>query len=219
MSPNVIALRRFSTYYMRYQITHSGDIQMLRLAVIMAILLASTFNAWASPTDLAKARRTLASITKAEKDLLRTAKKLTPAERAKLKSSRGKDSDGDSVSDVVEGAIGSNRCDADSDDDGLDDSDDRDEDSSDSDGDGYSDGLEVEAKGQVTSFNDPILVVAGKTFEVTPSTIFFRGLTSKDDLTTGTCIEVEGHKVGDGVVADKIKREKDSGCGSGSDDD
>ncbi|MFO0416298.1 MAG: DUF5666 domain-containing protein [Pseudomonadota bacterium] len=192
---------------------------MLRLTIIIAVLIFSSLNAWASPSDLAKARRTLTSIAKAEKDLIRTAKKLTPAERAKLKASRGKDSDGDTVNDVVEGAIGSNRCDADSDDDGLDDSDDSDEDSSDSDGDGYGDALEVEAKGKVTSFNDPVLVVAGKTFQVTSSTIFFRGLTSKADLTAGTCIEVEGHKVGAGVVADKIKRENDSGCGSGSGDD
>jgi hypothetical protein len=190
---------------------------MLRLSLIVAFIIATTVQAWASPSDLAKAKRSLASIAKAEKELARTTKRLTAAERANLKRSRGKDSDGDSVNDVVEGAIGSNRCDADSDDDGLDDSDDSDEDSSDSDGDGYNDSLEVEAKGRITSFNDPILVVSGKTFEVTSSTVFFRGLSSKADLVSGVCIEAEGHKVGTTVVADKIKRESSMDCG-GSDD-
>jgi hypothetical protein len=119
------------------------------------------------------------------------------------------DSDGDGVSDILEGALKSSRCDADSDDDGIDDDEDSDEDNADSDGDGHNDGNEIGAKGKITSFTDPTLVDGGKSFTVTANTTF-RGIGfDKSDLVANLCVEVEGHVEGSANIADKIKRDDD----------
>jgi hypothetical protein len=195
---------------------------MVRFFIALCLLFVAALSANASPTEFAKARRSLTQIKIAEKTLAQSIKKMTEAERIKLKRvTRGLDSDGDGLADVLEPSLGANRCDADSDDDGLDDDNDVGEDDSDSDDDGVPDGTEVETKGLVQSFNDPELVVGSTKLQITSTTVFFRGLTSKADLTPGVCVEAEGRRVGTVVLVDKIKRHRGPACGNdgGGDDD
>ena len=115
------------------------------------------------------------------------------------------------MSDIFEHARGSNACDADSDDDGVNDREDGYERDDDKQGD-------LEAKGSITSFNDPTLIVGGKTFTVTDGTTFRRGLSSKSDLKAGTCIKVEGYVDASNVnIAQKI--EGSSSCGGDDSND
>jgi hypothetical protein len=191
-------------------------LRVLLLTLLIPITTCST--AFASPNDLGKARRSIELIKREERSLTRTIKRLSGTEREKLKSTtKGLDSDGDRVPDLIEGAIGSNRCDADSDDDGVDDNTDPNERNGDSDDDGVSDGNEVETKGRIQSFRDPILVVGTTTLTITDSTVFFRGLSSKDDLQVNTCVEAESHKIGLALVVQKIKRHTGAECSSGGD--
>jgi hypothetical protein len=191
----------------------------LMLAVVCALVCLN--SASATPSDLSKAKRAVAQIKRSEQDLKRSIQKMSDAERTKFKrGTRGLDSDGDGLADVLEPVLGANRCDSDSDDDGLDDDDDLDEDSGDSDDDGVPDGSEVEAKGLIQSFNDPVLVVGTSTLQITVSTVFFRGLASKADLVAGVCVEAEGRRVGGLLLVDKIKRHRGPACGNdgGGDD-
>jgi len=182
---------------------------MKLLTALLALLLVAASPAYASPRYTA-AKQSADRIKKEEKDLARRIARLTAAEKAKLKKAfKGLDSDSDGLADILEAAVKSSRCDADSDDDGLDDDEDSDEDNADSDGDGHNDGSEVEAKGKITSFTDPTLVVGGKTFTVTDSTTFRGTGFDKSDLVAGLCIEVEGHIDGANNIADKIKRDDD----------
>jgi len=149
---------------------------------------------------------------------------MTKTERRRFKRAvRGLDSDRDGVADVLEPSLGANRCDADSDDDGLDDNSDGDEDRSDggTDGGGSDDGVEVETRGLIQSFNDPDLVVGSTRLQITTTTVFFRGLTSKADLLPGVCVEAEGRRVGSTSLVDKIKKHRGPACGNdgGGDDD
>lgn len=180
------------------------------LTSLLALLAISATPVLAAPR-YTSAKQAADKVSKDEKDLARKISRLSATERAKLKAAiKGLDSDGDGVSDIVERGLGSSRCDADTDDDGLPDGEDSNEENPDSDGDGHNDGSEVGAKGNVTSFADPTLVVDGKTFTVTDSTTFRGSGFDKSDLTAGLCIEVEGHVEGAGNIADKIKR--DDGC-------
>lgn len=189
---------------------------MARLfTALFAILTVTCFsvNADASPSY----RSTLSSaknIRKSEAKLAKAIAKLSPADREKLKtalSSLGVDSDADGVSDLFERVRGSNVCDGDSDDDGIKDDDDSYENDDNKLG-------EVEAKGAVTSFNDPSLIVGAKTFIVTNATVFRRGVSSKASLVIGACVKVEGYTdVSNVTIATKI--EASSRCGGGSDDD
>jgi hypothetical protein len=191
---------------------------MIKFILSLLISLATLVSAYATPSDVNRAKRAISDIMRSEKSLAQAVKKLSQDERKALKrSTRGTDSDGDGVADILENSLGAKKCDADTDDDGVDDNDDIDEDKADSDDDGVPDGMEVETKGRISSFNDPVLVVGATTLKITPSTVFFRGLTSKADLIAGTCIEAEGRRSGAEILVDKIKRKKDSGC-SGSDD-
>jgi len=193
-------------------------VRILCLLVLLAVSAITSANA--APSDLNKAKRALAQIKSGERDLARSAKRLSETERERLKrNTRGTDSDGDGLADVLEVPLGANRCDADSDDDGLDDNEDSDEDNGDSDGDGVSDANEVETKGLIRSFNDPLLVVGTTTLKITATTVFFRGLMSKADLQPNTCVEAEGHRVGSDILVQKIKKHTGAECGSGSDDD
>lgn len=182
---------------------------MKLLTSLLALLIISVAPVYASPR-YTSAKQSAEKVKKDEKELARRIARLSPTERAKLKSAfKALDSDGDGVSDILEGALKSNRCDADSDDDGVDDGDDSDEDNADSDGDGHNDGNEIGAKGKITAFTDPTLEVGGKTFTVTANTTF-RGIGfDKSDLVANLCIEVEGHVEGGANVADKIKRDDD----------
>lgn len=193
---------------------------MHKLALLLSVVILLISSAWATPADVKRAKRAIADIKKSEQELSRSVKKLTQLERKNLKgATRGVDSDGDGLADVLEGVLGSKRCDADSDDDGVDDNTDIDEDNSDSDGDGVPDGMEVETKGKIVSFNDPVLVIGTTSLNITSTTVFFRGLTSKADLTAGICVEAEGRRSGGTILVDKIKRQKDSDCGSSSGND
>jgi hypothetical protein len=183
---------------------------------LLTALLAITFFA-ATAQAAPSYRSTVSSAKNLRKSELKLAKAiagLSAADRAKLKGALAKigvDSDLDGVSDIFERARGSNVCDADSDDDGLDDREDGYEGDDDKRG-------EVEAKGSITAFNDPTLTVAGKSFTVTGTTLFRRGVSSKVDLVAGTCIKVEGYIDASNVnIAQKI--EGSSRCGGDDNND
>ncbi len=202
--PNLVAPPAPSRY-------DSGTTVLLRINSMkiiistLALVLVLSSPAFASPRYTA-AKRQAEKVKQDEKELSRRVKKLTAAERERLKTSvRGTDSDSDGVSDVVEGGLGSSRCNTDSDNDGLDDSQDPDEDNGDSDGDGFGDATEVSAKGKITAYVDPNVTVKEKTFRLTDSTVF-KGLT-KADLKSGLCVEIEGHTSGAENIADKVKDE------------
>jgi len=172
---------------------------------VLVVLLITSEPGFSTPRYSA-AKRQAEKVKKDEKELSRRIKKLTAAEREKLKTGvRGTDSDSDGVSDVVEGGIGSNQCNSDSDNDGLDDSEDSDETNADSDGDGFGDATEISAKGRISAYADPNVTVKQKTFRLTDSTIY-KGLT-KEDIEPGLCVEIEGHTSGAENIADKIKDE------------
>jgi hypothetical protein len=184
---------------------------------LLTALLAIVFfavNAEAAPSYRSTVSQAK-NLRKSEIKLAKAIAGLSAASREKLKAalaSLGGDSDADGVSDIFERARGSNICDSDSDDDGIKDDDDGYENDDNKQG-------EVEVRGDVTSFNDPSLVVGGKTFTVTGTTVFRRGVTSKADLQTGTCIKVEGYVDASNVnIARKIEGSTRCG-GSDSDDD
>ena len=151
-------------------------------------------------------------VHKSEVKLRKTIASLSAADREKLKkalASVGSDSDSDGVSDLFEQVRGSNLCSADSDSDGVDDSQDGYE--NDDNRTGF-----TETRGTVTSFADPTLVVNGKSFTITDSTRFRKGLSSKSDLTVGTCVKVEGYVDASSLnIATKVEKEKD--CGDSDD--
>ena len=200
--------------------------KLLLLAILLSFsLVVGATTTFASPSDVRVAKLQFKKIKRVPKVLAKLARKLSKLELKKLKRSvRGKDSDGDGVPDIIEESRpGSNKCDADSDDDGIDDDEDYKEGDSDSDDDGIIDGNEFEREGTVVSFSDPSLVIGGTTYVLTESTVFRYKLGdfSRADLTSGLCVEVEGY-VNDedpaSNIVQKIKRKKASSC-SGSDDD
>lgn len=155
------------------------------------------------------------NLRKSELKLAKAISSLSVADREKLKralASLGGDSDSDGVSDLFERARGSNVCDADSDDDGIDDRNDGYE------KDGNKQG-EVEIRGAVVSFEDPTLVVGDKTFVITDSTIFRRGISSKAGLTAGACVKVEAYvDASSANIAKKIEASDRCGGSRGGDD-
>jgi hypothetical protein len=186
---------------------------MKRIGIILMALFLFTLPAEAAPSyksTLSSAK----SLRKSELKLAKAISSLSTADREKLKKALaavGLDSDKDGVSDIFERARGSGVCDADSDDDGIEDHKDGYENDDNKMG-------EVEAKGPVVSFTDPTLVVGTKTFTVTGTTTFRRGVSSKADLAVGACIKVEGYTNASNVtIATKI--EKYARCSGGSDDD
>jgi hypothetical protein len=182
---------------------------MKLLLAFFSLILAVCPQAYAAP-KYTQAKQAATKVTKAQKDFSRKVSRLSDADKAKLKSSfKGTDSDGDGVADSIEAGIGSNVCGRDSDSDGLDDGQDDSETNPDHNGDGTpdgSDGQEVEARGTITTYNDPTLVVSGKSFTLTDSTRFDSEGLSKGDLTVGLCVEVQGHATTSGNIADKIER-------------
>lgn len=186
---------------------------MKHLLTSLVALVFFAVNAEAAPSY----RSTVSAAKNLRKSELKLAKavaSLSPADREKLKkalASLGVDSDADGVSDLFERTRGSNVCDADSDDDGINDREDGYERDDDKQG-------EVEVRGTVTSFEDPSLVVGGKTFTVTDTTRFRRGVSSKDGLVAGKCIKVEGFvDASNANIATTI--EGSGRCGGDSDDD
>ncbi len=182
---------------------------MKLLTTLSALVLIVASPAYASP-QYTSAKQAAERVKKDEKDLARKAARLSAADKSKLKTAfKGTDSDNDKLPDILERAFKSDSCGKDSDGDGLTDYEDPNENNPDSDGDGHSDGTEVSAKGTVTSFTDPTLVVGGKTFTVTASTTFKGTGFDKSALVAGLCIDVEGHVDGADNIADKIKRDND----------
>jgi hypothetical protein len=184
--------------------------------LITALLVTSFFAMSAEATP--SYRSTLSSAKNLRKSELKLAKaisSLSAADREKLKTalaSLGIDSDADGVSDLFERVRGSNVCDADSDDDGIDDRNDGYEKDGDKQG-------EVEIRGSVTSFDDPSLVVGGKTFVVTNSTFFRRGISSKAGLVAGACVKVEAYVDASNVnIAKKIEASDRCGGSGGRGD-
>ncbi len=205
---------------MGHPLYHGGGLPVRELTVMKRTLIAllailmCTVSAEAAPSY----RSTVSSaknLRKSEVKLAKAIAGLSVADREKLKTalaSLGVDSDADGVSDIFERARGSNICDNDSDDDGVRDDDDGYENDDNKRG-------EVEVRGAVTSFEDPSLVVGSKTFTVTATTLFRRGVSSKADLVEGACIKVEGFIDASNLnIARKI--EASTRCaGSGRDDD
>ena len=205
--------------------------KLLLLAILLSFsLVVGATTTFASPSDVRAAKLQFKKMTRLQKKeakaLKKALRKLSEAELKKLKRSvRGKDSDGDGVPDIIEDSRpGSNKCDADSDDDGIDDDEDYKEGDSDSDDDGIIDGNEFEREGRVASFSDPVLVIGGTTYQLTDSTIFRYkfGDFGRGDITAGLCVEVEGY-INDedpsSNIVQKVKRKKDSSCTNDGDDD
>jgi hypothetical protein len=183
---------------------------MNKVLLAFVTLFALSADVFAADKNLTSARSQARNIIRQEKSFKKLVSKLSVADRERLKAALAaidSDSDGDGASDLIEGARGSLLCDADSDDDGIDDGNDDYENSRDGDGDGHDDSSEVSGKGKITSFVDPTLEVAGKTFTVTDATSFKGRNFTKASLTAGTCVEVEGHTDNGANIADKIKKE------------
>lgn len=190
------------------------------LILLLAILVTAP-SAWASPRYTA-AKQAAERVKKSERELARKFKKLTAAEKKRLKAAiRSTDSDSDGLSDILEEAIGSDLCEIDSDGDGIDDSDDSreneagdddDSDNSGSNGGDDEDSNEVEVKGTVDSFDDPLLDLAGRRFTINNDTVFRGPDFGRDDLEAGMCVEVKGVQRNGTFVAVRIKMESPSEC-------
>jgi hypothetical protein len=182
---------------------------MKKLLVLFLCILLFCPSAFAGPRYTA-ALSAAKVAAKKQDDFSKKVARLSRAERLKLKrqlngsTKYGANSDGDSLPDIYEEAIGSNLCSEDSDGDG------RDDDTDDDEG-------EVEIKGLVTSFATPTLVVGDKRFTLTASTIFRGSGFDASDLIPGACIEIKGRVQNDSLNAVRIKREDDCD-GEGSDD-
>jgi hypothetical protein len=186
---------------------------MNRLLASLVALVFFAVSAEAAPSYRATSSMAK-NLRRSEIRLAKAIAGLKATDREKLKkaiSALGVDSDTDGVSDIFERARGSNVCDDDSDDDGIEDSEDgyeEDDDKQD----------EMEGLGQITSFDDPILVLGGRSITVTDRTRFRKGISSKEDLTEGRCIKIEGYIDPDNVpFATKI--EGSSKCAGSPDDD
>jgi hypothetical protein len=204
---------------------------------IIALLLSLVFTFTAAPAiaapSYAAVKREAENLKKAERKLAKRIARLSEADRMRIKSKfSGTDSDQDGVADIIEGALGSNRCDSDSDDDGFNDSedyredepgtdDDMPDDSPDNGDDSNSGGnpppkapnppapVEFEAKGTIASFTDPVLVVKGTSYTIGSGTQFVGTGFDREDLTAGTCVEVKGLRDGDQRLVTRIKRDND----------
>ena len=197
------------------KVEYSGEFSLLRNGGIMkfigklglSVCVASSLMVAANAGPRLNAvQREVVNISRAEKRLARQLARLSAAERVRLKSRRiGLDSDLDGVSDIVEGAIGSNRCDSDSDDDGFDDKSDSNEDSP-----GSDDGLaEFEVKGLIDSFSDPVLQLKGATYTLSDSAQFVGIGFTKEDLQAGACVELKGLQRESGNTVTRIKQDDD----------
>jgi len=192
------------------------------ITTILPLLLLTASTAYGD-RRYTSAKQAAERVKRDEAELARRTRLLSIEDRLRLKTSfRGRDSDQDGISDIMEGALGSSRCDSDSDDDGIGDSTDRNErnrsdDQSSSGGNSRDDSsrpgsrFEIEARGRITSFVDPEVTVGGKTFIISAETFFRDPGFSKEDLVVGLCIEIEGHTHGSVIVAEKVHLE-DSGC-------
>jgi hypothetical protein len=188
---------------------------MKLFALAIALIVAYSSPALAGPRYSA-ARKEAQQVQRAERTLAKRIARLSESDRKRLKSAfKSTDSDGDGVSDIIEGALGSNRCDADSDDDGFSDSDDYNEDTPGADdgspgSDDSSPGSsEFETKGIIASFDDPSLVIGSTTYTITMATEFIGTGFNKDDLRAGMCVEVKGLRSGTERDVTRIKRDDD----------
>jgi cytochrome c556 len=184
---------------------------MKQILLALCISVLSCISAQAAPSYQSTVSAAK-NLRKSELKLAKSIASLSPADREKLKAALatlGVDTDKDGVSDIFEKARGSNICDSDSDDDGINDKED-----------GYEDDnnklSEVEVRGAITSFSDPTLVVGDKSFTITPTTTFRKGISSKGDLVAGACVKVEGFTNSSNITV-ALKVEKSVRC-NGSDD-
>ena len=99
---------------------------MRKLIFLSLVLILPICNSEAAPENKYKSALTSArSLNRAETGFKKKIAALTTADREKLKKATaklGEDSDQDGVSDLFEGARGSNVCNSDSDNDGISDS-------------------------------------------------------------------------------------------------
>ncbi len=174
------------------------------LSLCLGVLIASP--AHAGP-QLKKARSEALAVLRAEQRLAKAVARLSFAEKRALKKGRalGKDSDKDGIPDIVEGAIGSGRCDVDSDDDGVSDDSDEQEKTPGSVGGATS----FELKGLVQSFADPVVTIGGVSYTLASNASFGNKGFSKSDILPGVCVEVEGFKSDEVSTVTKIKGDDD----------
>lgn len=157
----------------------------------LALLVVFSMPAEARPrvNNLKVAQAEARKITRAQRALKARVAKLSAFDRRTFKAKAfGADTDGDGVSDLVEGAIGSNSCMTDSDSDGFDDGSDSREGTP-----GTDDGEnEFEVKGAVVSFTDSVIVIGSTSYTVSGETRFVGRGFSREDLVPGVCIKVVG---------------------------
>jgi hypothetical protein len=170
------------------------------MLILVALLLSVGFgvganSTYGSPSDVKAAKQQFKKVRKEQKRLAKLARRLSKAELKRLKrTSRGRDSDGDGVPDLLEDTTRTNMCEA-----------------------------EFEKEGRIVSFDDPNLVIGDTTYVLTDSTTFRSkfGVFTRDSLISGKCVEVEGY-ISDGDPASntvqKIKEKKDSSCNDNDDD-
>lgn len=163
--------------------------KIFSVSLALLCLLSLPAQAERRASSLRAAEAEARKISKAEKELAKRIKRLNAFDRRALKVKRiGTDSDRDGVSDIFEGAIGSNRCDNDSDDDGVEDGSDSREDEF-----GKDDGeSEFEVKGLITSFSDSSIGIGEASYLITKETRFGGRGFSEEDIEPGVCVQVKG---------------------------
>lgn len=165
--------------------------------------------------QIRKIENLLRQVRKREDQLRRQFEKLSSDDQATVIQTSGSkfdDSDMDGVPDYLD----SGRCNSDSDDDGIDDGEEYENgtkpDDDDSDDDGVSDGDDVEVKGLLTEVSSGSFTIGSTTFIVTDSTRFLDDRNNEvefSDFSAGACVEAEGHRSGDSVIAKKLKEDDD----------
>lgn len=179
---------------------------VVAMSAVLVGLVSIPAEAQRRMSPLKAAEAEARKISKAERELAKRIKKLNAADRRALKLKRfGPDSDSDGVSDIFEGAIGSNRCDRDSDDDGF-------EDGSDSREDEFGENdreSEFEVKGPVQSFADSVIVINQVSYRLSKDTRFGGKGFSRDDIEPGVCLEVKGLTIGSENQVQKVEQEDD----------
>lgn len=153
-------------------------------------------------SEVANAKRSIATIKKEIRKLkkLRTRAGVR-AELAKVTASTRdfRDSDGDSLPDIIENVEGSDSCLDDSDSDGISDGDEVDSGSRPDD----STSTEVEVKSTITAITDSTVTVKGYVFTVTPTSRFKPG-TSLSSFKIGDFVEASGRAVSGVLTLKKL---------------
>lgn len=186
-------------------------ISRINSALILALALSVSLSPASAAPKPKQVTQIEKQIAKLQKRLDKLFAQLTEAQKQQVIASRrssNKDSDQDGVPDLYDGE----RCDSDSDDDGLSDGDEyengTDPDDSDSDDDGLDDNeddsnddgedsREVELKGRIVGITEANVKVGERYFRLNNLTKYLNKEgqpTNKSQFTTSTCVELEAHE-------------------------